>query len=281
MKLKSIIKLFFIIGILFLNLSVCQADNISKNTTEIKEFFQQQKVLLNESNIEELKKCYAEEYSSNDGFNKNTLFKLFEETLKNHPDIKYDIAITDLTVNEDCATVKTCNKSIATTAEKSDVTNDKGILSIDMETVFNLKKTNDHWEIVSEKTTAEKTSLFYGSCKNSAINLCAPTEIEPNTEYTVTLEVPERNAKLAMGSIKKEIITYPAQEIPDIFKSFDSIGVIERIFKSNNTGNNETVAASVAFAAPNINKNTSDLDIKITGLGILLQRINVEPSTTK
>jgi len=245
------------------------------STAEIKQLFNEQKNCLNTSNIEGLKKIYSDDYISNDGFNKATLFNLYQDTLKNHPDIKYDVLISKLSVEGNYATVKAINKSTATTAEKSNITGDNGLLNIDMETIFYLKKTGAEWKIVAEQTISEKTSLLYGDCKNVGIQLFAPEYICANTEYTATLKMPAKYAKYAMGSIKKELITYPAQETPDIFKGFDSIGLVERIFKSNAKGNNETIAASVAFALPKIDKSTNNIDIQISGLGVLLQRVNV------
>lgn len=246
----------------------------NNDTAEIKSLFNKQKTYLNTSNIEELKKLYSENYLSNDGFDKETLFKLYEDTLKNHPDIKYDIYITKLTVEGCYATVRAINKSTATTAEKSQITGDNGLLTIDMETVFYLKKTGNEWQIFAEQTTSEKTSLLYGDCKNSGIELFAPECIASNTDYTAILKLPVKYSQYAMGSIKKDPIIFPSPQTPDIFKAFDSIGVIERIFKSNTKGNNETVAASVVFALPKTDKYNT-IDIKISGLGVLLQRVNV------
>lgn len=253
----------------------CIKNEICTNdTTEVKKLFDKQKTYLNTSNIGELKKLYAENYLSNDGFDKETLFKLYEDTLKNHPDIKYDIYITKLSVEGCYATVKAINKSIATTAEKSQITGDNGLLTIDMETAFYLKKTGNEWQIVAEQTISEKTSLLYGACKNSGVELFAPECIASNTDYTVILKLPEKYSQYAMGSIKKDPIIFPSPQTSDIFKPFDSIGIIERIFKSNSKGNNETVAASVAFALPKTDKY-NNMDIKISGLGVLLQRVNV------
>jgi len=272
---KKFTTFIFVLSLLFFNASNSYAfSNISKSFTEIKNIFEQQKCFLNRAEIDNLKNLYSEDYVSNDGFDKATLFELYKDTLKIHPDIKYDICVTKITVDGDYATVKTVNKSTATTAEKSVVTNDNGLLSVDMETVFYLKKQNNIWKIIAEQTISERTSLLYGECKKANIKLYVPEFVSSNKEYIATLELPENYAKFAMGSIKQELITYPSDDPGDIFKSFDSAGIVERIFKSNTTGNNETVAASVAFASPCVGAN-NNLDLKISGLGVLLQRVNV------
>lgn len=255
-------------------------EHCAKEYKEIKKLFEKQKKYLNAGNIEGLKKMYSDNYISNDGFNKETLFRLYNDTVKNHPDIKYDICILKLSTDGTYASAKAENKSIASTSQKSEITGDKGLLTIDMETVFYLKKTAGNWQIFAEQTVSEKTTLLYGDCKNSGVKLCAPECIGANTEYTATLKLPEKYSKYAMGSIKKELITYPSTEGPDIFKPFDSIGLIERIFKSNSDGKNETVAASVAFALPKIDKS-NNIDIKISGIGVLLQRVNTIPAEQK
>lgn len=246
----------------------------TNDVAEVKNLFGKQKTYLNTSNIEELKKLYSEDYLSNDGFNKESLFKLYEDTIKNHPDIKYDVYIRQLSVCGSYATVKVINKSNATTAEKSTITGDNGLLTIDMETVFYLKKTCGEWKIVAEQTISEKTSLLYGDCKTAGIKLCAPECIAANKDYSAILKMPAKYAQYALGSIKKDPIVFPSPQTSDIFKPFDSIGVIERLFTSNSKGNNETVSASVAFALPKKDKY-NNIDIKISGLGVLLQRVNV------
>ncbi len=272
---KTIITFIFILSLLLFNASDSYAFcNVSKSFVEIKKVFEQQKCFLNGAKIDNLKNLYSEDYMSNDGFNKATLFDLYKETLKNHPDIKYEIVVTKITVDGDYATVKTINKSTATTAQKSEVTNDTGLLSVDMETIFYLQKKGEIWQIVAEQTISERTSLLYGECKNAEIKLYAPEFITADKEYTVGLELPEKYAQFAMGSIKKELITYPSEDPGDIFKSFDSSGNIERIFQPNSKGQNETIAASVAIASPCLGPN-NNLDVKISGIGVLLQRVNV------
>lgn len=272
---KAISTFIFVLSLLFFNMANSYAlSNFSNNFSEIKNIFEQQKCFLNRSDIDNLKNLYSEDYISNDGFDKTTLFNLYKETLKNHPDIKYNIGITKITVDGDYATVKTLNRSTATTAEKSKITNDNGLLSVDMETIFYLEKQNNIWKIVAEQTISERTSLLYGECKKAAIRLHVPEFISANKEYIATLKLPEKYSKFAMGSIKQELITYPSEDPGDIFKNFDSVGIIERIFTPNATGNNETVAASIAFASPCLGPN-NNMDFKISGLGVLLQRVNV------
>ena len=272
---KTITTFIFMLSLLFFNASNSYAfSNVSRSFAEIKNIFEQQKCFLNRAEIDNLKKLYSEDYLSNDGFDKATLFDLYKDTLKNHPDIKYDIFITQIKVDGDYATVKTVNKSTATTAEKSQITNDNGLLSVDMDTIFYLEKQNNIWKIVAEQTISERTSLLYGDCKKASIKLYVPEFIAPNKEYTATLELPENYAKFAMGSIKQELIKYPSEDPGDIYKSFDSAGMLERIFKPNSTGNNETIAASIALTSPCLGAN-NNLDLKISGIGVLLQRVNV------
>ncbi|MDD3420513.1 MAG: hypothetical protein PHE78_07960 [Candidatus Gastranaerophilales bacterium] len=274
MKFKQIFRVLLVIALVFCaNLSSYAAFRGGADLP-IRKLFYAQQVFLNNANIERLKSLYSENYKSNDGFNKDDLFKLYADTVKNHPDIKYDVVLTNIKIDGDYATVRAISKSKATTSKKSSITNDNGILSIDMETIFYLKKNGENWQIVSEQTVLERTSLLYGDCKEADIILCAPELVQSNEEYTVSLRVSPKYAKYAMGSIKKDLITYPAQNSPDIFKIFDNTGEIERIFRANNTNHNETVAASVAFASPTITKS-KNLDLKISGLGVLLQRVNV------
>jgi len=279
-------KIFTII-VLVLNLFLINASKsyafskIGNNYAQIRNVFEKQKFFLNHSKIDKLEELYSDDYFNNDGFDRETLFKLYQDTLDNHPDIKYDVIITKITADGDYATVKTVNKSTATTANKSSITNDNGLLSIDMETIFYLENKGGTWQIVSEQTISERTSLLYGECKNADIKLYSPEFLPSDKEYTVGLQIPEKYSGYAMGSLKKELITYPSQDPNDIFKTFDSLGMIERIFRTNKQGKNETVSASVAFAKPTVKADKS-LDFKISGLGVLLQRVNIYfPQTEK
>jgi hypothetical protein len=281
MRSKFFIRLVCIFALLLFNISGSFAScRLSYDDLQIKKLFLEQQVLMNTAQIDKLKTLYSDNYVSNDGFDKSALFNLYQDTVKNHPDIKYDVYVTKITVDGDYATVRTVSKTKASTCEKSQITHDNGLLSIDMETMFYLKKIGQDWKITSEQTLAERTTLLYGDCKNADIKLCAPEMVEENSEYSAILKVSPKYAKNAMGSIKKELITYPAQNVEDIFKGFDNTGELERVFKSNDSHYNETIAASVAFASQQSGRPNS-LDFKISGLGILLQRVNILPLPEK
>lgn len=281
MRLKFLAKLVCILSLFLFSIgSSYAAGNLSCDDLQIKKLFLEQQMFMNNSQIDNLKTLYSDNYVSNDGFDKAALFNLYSDTVKNHPDIKYDVAITKITVDGDYASVRTVSKTKASTCEKSQITHDNGILSIEMETIFYLHRVGQDWKITSEQTLSERTTLLYGDCKNADIRLCAPELVEENSEYTASLKVSPRYAKYAMGSIKKEFITYPAQNVQDIFKSFDQTGELERVFKSNDKHYNETVAASVAFASVKSGA-VSSLDFKISGLGVLLQRVNIMPLPQK
>ena len=277
MKFINSLKFFLVILLVFINTQMGMAFCfVQPPQIEIKKFFEEQEQCLNQAKVEPLKRFYAENYQSNDGFNKKSLFELYEHTIKNHPDIKYTIKIKSLNVEGDYATVQVFSTATATTLEKSPITGDNADLYISANTIFYLKKNGKNWQIVNEKTLFEKTCLLYGSCKNIHIKLIAPSLISEGEEYTATIQVPLKYSKIAMASIKKDLITYPAKDSKEIYKLLDREGVLERVFRANTTGKNESVAVSLAVAGSA--SNLVDLqDIKVEGLGIYLQRVNVMP----
>lgn len=275
MNFSNSIKVFFIVLLFFIKTQVGWAFYVPSNPNlEIKKFFQEQEKCLNQAKVEPLKRFYAENYQSNDGFDKKSLFELYENTLKNHPDIKYSIKIKNLTIQGDYATVQALSTAHATTIEKSPITGDNANLYICANTLFYLKKNGQDWQIVNEKTLFEKTCLLYGICKNLHIKLITPDLVSAGDNYTATLEVPLKYSKIAMASIKKDIITYPAKDSKEIYKLLDRDGVLERVFNANTTGKNESVTVSLAIASSASNLINLQ-DIKVEGLGIYLQRVNI------
>lgn len=280
MRIKSLFNIFLII---ILSISIVAPSyalgNINQKTLlEVKKTFEKQKRALNEFKIDELKSLYTENYTSNDGYNKEKLFNLFKDTWKNHPDIKYDMSITKIKLNGDYATVKTISKTTASTAEPSDITKDNGDLNIDAETIFHIKKIGKSWKIYAEETLSEKIYLLYGSCKDMNIKFYAPELVNADSEYTASLKVPVQFAKFAMGSIKNEVIVYPESETKDIFRSLGSNGILERVLKSNTTNNNETASAYIAFTEPFFDK-ANNIELRVSGLALIMQRVNVIPQS--
>jgi len=279
MKFFNSFKVFLIILVFICNVQGCfSACYQFDEDIQIRKFFEAQEKALSLGKIDDLKTFYAENYQSNDGFDKKSLFELYGNTVKNHPDIKYKIKIKSLSVQGDYATVQTLSTARATTIEKSPVTGDNADLYISACTIFYLKKNGKNWQIVNEKTLFEKTCLLYGSCKKIGIRLIAPSLVKAGEEYSVTFQIPPKYAKIAMASIKKDVIVYPAQDSKDIYKLLDQEGSLERVFRSNISGKNESVCASLAVAGgvPDFN-NLQDL--KIEGLGIYLQRVNIMPKS--
>lgn len=280
MKLRIVFNILLIILFSFNFISPSQAIGYvdHKALLEVRKTFEQQKNALNEFKLDELKSLYSDNYTSNDGYTKENLFSLFKDTWKNHPDIKYDMSITKIQLNGDYATVKTLLKTTATTAEPSEITKDTGYLNIASETIFHVKKIGKSWKIYAEDTLSEKIYLLYGSCKDMDIQFFAPELVKADSEYTASLKIPSQFAKFAMGSIKNELIVYPEAETKDIFKSISTNGILERVLKSNTTCNNETASAYVAFTEPFFDK-ANNIELKVSGLALIMQRVNVIPQS--
>jgi hypothetical protein len=197
------IRLSIILGALLLGLSIsCPAlananpagsngaksfihtgnENVSK---EIRNLVYLHTKYSNEFKVDKLQNLYSSDYINADGMGKEKLFKLVNDTWKNYPDIKYASQIKEIKISPKYVVVFSSDKATATTAKKSEITNDYGELFSTSENVMYFKKVGRDWKIFAEKVLSEKTSLRYGCAKKIQISMEAPESVNPSDEYTV------------------------------------------------------------------------------------------------
>lgn len=241
---------------------------------EVKQAVSQHTKYSNEFKIDKLQDMYTEDYMNADGFGKEKLFSLINETWKGYPDIKYSSQIKDIRVGDKYTVVLTSDKAVATTAKKSDVTNDYGELFSSSENLLYFKKVGKDWKIFAEKVVSEKTVLKYGSSKKISMEISAPKIVKPNEEYTISLRVNKAPNAVVVSSISAEPIVYPEIHSKEVFRQINEKGLLERIVKANSNNNNEMAIASLGFTETvfDIYQNSR---LKVTGLALVMQRVNV------
>jgi len=285
--MRKIFIYFFIIFCLIGNThesySQGKLDSIPlKNTPSldsINNFINKYLKITNEHNIAEINKIYALNYVSGDGLKKDDITKLIKDTWIAYPDLKNTSVIKDIRVNEAYAAIETYDKSCGSTANKSDITNDSGLLDSESHNIIYLQKFGKDWKIITDKVIYEKTTIKFGSAKPLNVNFYAPEQVLAGNNYTASLNAEVPDGMIALGSITREPIVYPETKPEEVYRQVNpATNSLERLFLANTTNNNELVTASIGYT-----EVTEDVlanpEVKLTGLTIVLLRVNVIPQS--
>lgn len=230
----------------------------------------------NSYQLESLKTLYATKYINADGLNRDVYFDLVKKTWESYPDIKYKMDIRNIEINDNVAEVQIHEVAYANTNSKSGIVNENGVLESVSDGVYYLEKIDNQWLVTSDYILFEKTSLKYGSAKGLEINLSAPIQIPANTSYTTTLKITPPKDSFVIASIGHENITYPQSTAEEVFRKLPEDGILERMSKSNGKNLNEYAVASFGITKAEI-QNGRELKIYVTGLGFIMNRVNVIP----
>lgn len=287
--MKRLYALLFAICILVsVNVEAYAQEKVSASTpqivkeTELKSintFLQEFISVSNSKKLDELSKLYDSSYISGDGLKKDQLMKLVKETWDNYPNIKYSTEIKNIRVNGNLAAIESIDRTDGVTSQKSNITNDTGKLESISHSVLYLQRFGKNWKVISDHIYYEKTFIKYGSAKQLNISFYAPEQVFAGESYTATLKTEVPSEMIAMGAITREPIVITDAKPKEIFRQISpDNGLLERVMKTNTTNNNELAAASVGFTELVEDQNANP-DIKITGVALLMQRINVIPKS--
>lgn len=246
----------------------------------INKFLNKYNKYINDHNLQELARLYADNFMSGDGLNKKTILKLVGDTWTNYPDIKDTSIVKNIRVSDNNATIETFDKTSGISSTKSEITNDTGILENESHNLMYLQKSGKNWKIISDKIIYEKTSIKFGSAKNMNANLSAPEQAQAGEDYTATLTTNVPNGIIAIASITREPIVFPETAPLEVYRQLSpGNDCLERVMKANTTNNNELATASIGYT-----ELTDDIltnpEVKLTGMMILLTRVNVIPQST-
>ena len=258
------------------------AENNSKNSflsffkndsKEIKSLLKAQVRYANRTNFKKFISTYDENYLNADGLNLENYSNLVKDVWNSYDDIEYGIQIKDIDVNNDKAVVEVVETSNAVMPAEAKM---EGALNSISNSIYYLKKVDGKWKVYSDKVKTENTSMLYGDARFLDISLTAPNEIEPNTEYTATLEFVPPEGVIAIASIANDKVEYPQKQAKEVFRKLPEDNILERLFVANSDNRNEYVIASIGLTKADI----TDLSIKLslTGFGYQITRVNVVPA---
>lgn len=290
---KKILKFFLILGIAFLcpinSTTYTLADDNDENvhytcfvrkelteeSRQLNKFLAKYFYASENHELDSLKKLYSQDFISGDGFNREKLFKMIDDSWKLSPDLSYSGRIQDLKFDKTFATVEINEDLSGLTKKKSEITDDTGFIESSSRTILYLRKFGKGWRIISDKTLYEETSIKYGEAKDLDINLYAPPQVTPEDNYTISLETEIPENMFAVSSIIKEKLSFPKEKKDEVFRQVPiSTGTLERVVKANNNSMNELAVASVSFC--NVKKdNFKRPDIDFAGTAVLIKRVNV------
>lgn len=241
-----------------------------KDIRGIKSVLNSQVRYANRTNFDKFISTYDENYLNADGFNLDTYSKLVKDLWNTYDNIKYGIKIQGITYDGDVAEVNLIETSFANIPVSKKM---NGILKSEANSIYYLKKIDGKWKVTSDKVLEERTSMLYGDAINTDIRLSAPLVVDPNYEYTASLEFVPPKDTFAIASIAKDKVEYPQKQAKEVFRKMPEDNILERLFISNSDNANEYVVASIGFTKADI-KDLS-LKLSLTGFGYQIIRVNV------
>jgi hypothetical protein len=265
-------RLLVILFILFFVPNSCLAfqwfeDNDIK---AVKHVLNSQVKYANKMNFDKFIKTFDSNYINSDGFNLDVYSSLIKDAWKTFDNMKYFIDIKNIEIKDDCARVEVLETSFA---EINSSKAYKGELKSQAITVYQLKKINGMWKVVSDSVLDETTTMLYGLAKDLEIELVVPNNIKPNEEYCASLSFNPPKNVLAIASIASDIIEYPQKPTEEVFRAMPEDNILERLFTSNSKNANEYIVASIGLTETSV----CNLDIRfsLVGFGYKIKRVNI------
>ena len=257
--------------------SYCVKDDQSDAANELNNFLANYLIDLNAHEIQKIETYYASNYISGDSLNKEQVLDLIKQTWEKYPDLKYSTTVKNLRLDNNRASVELSENITATTKDKSEITKDKGCVNGTSHNVLYLEKYGCGWKIITDKTLYEETAIKYGTAKNININFDVPEQVLSGENYTALLNVDLPPEVFALGSLASVPLVYPIKQPEETFRQIlPDLKTLERLIKSNKDGFNEISSASVSFCEAQ-RTNYTNLDLKVTGIAVILKRVNVLP----
>lgn len=241
--------------------------------------------------IEKLKELYSDSYVNNDGFDKNTIFKLMKEAADLYKNVKYTTTVDEIKINGSNAVVSVHETAVGETSEKTDKFDGSGLIESEMNYVNYLRKENGEWKLLATDVRNEKVALKYGEAKNLEVIVNAPECVAGGSEYEVSvktnfdlknddfihenddeaIEYISPDGLFMVGSITNDLIKYPQSASNDVLRAFKA-EELARILKSNKEGYNEYATVSIGITRAHI--KPPSVVINMTGMAIVMSRVN-------
>ncbi len=239
--------------------------------------------LINASNkhdIDGVLKHYAPSFTSGDSLSLKDVRGLIQDTWQMFPDIHYDSQILEIRTSGNWATVESIDTASATGKLDPVVSNKPGAMKSRSRGMLYLHKVGKAWEILSDATLYEKATIIYGPFDSVNIDVESPEQVFAGDSYTAKVKVGVPAGSIAFATLSQEPLIYPQHASKDKFRTLSSDKTdLERIFKANNTNNNEVITATVGFTE--IGQDDQERPtINLKGIMTVVKRVNVIPKST-
>ncbi len=239
---------------------------------QINSFFKKYNKYSSKNNIEKLKELYTDDYINNDGFNKETIFKMMEMASGAYKDVSYFTEIESIKVSGNYAVVKAYEIAKGETIKEVERLKDTGSILSEIYYTDYLKKEGNKWKIMASEINSEKVELKYGEAKNIIVDVSAPKTVPEGSEYEVSMKAQTPAGVFVVGSIVNEPIVYPQVQSKDVFRTVKS-ETLSRILHANKDKNNEYATISLAITRAKIEPPSVAIDM--TGMAFIMSRVNV------
>ncbi len=239
---------------------------------QIENFYKKYNRYTEKNDMKKLKELYSDSFVNNDGFDKDTIFKLMEDASSAYKNVTYSTEIQNIDVKGDYAVVKIKETAVGETSEKSAKLNDVGYITSEMFFTNYLRKEDGKWKIISAQIDSELIALKYGEAKKTNIEFYAPKVIPAGTEYEATVRLDAPDGVLIVGSIVNEPIKFPQVNAKDVLRAVKS-EELARILKANTDNYNEYATVSVGLTRAHI--EPPSVVVNMTGMAIVMSRVNI------
>ena len=286
--MKKIITTIFIFCLLLIqqNTFAINAQENIKNTPNLIEKIKIRKFIYNldkysnQQKLAEIKNLYAKDFQNTDNFEYEEYFKLLQETFDTYSDLRYKIQIKN--IEKTNSGYKISIKDSTSGLLKSENQNFKyGFLNGESEYELFLKEQDGNLKIYKDNVLEEFTSLTYGEANFVKMELITPETIKEGDEYTIGLQVYPWTKSFIIASINNESIVNPPEGKEEVFRKLPKDGLLERIVTANKNNKNEYALASVGFTKASLGEDNLSINFKMSGIGFLLKRVNLEKNEDK
>ena len=242
--------------------------------SQINSFIKKYNHYSEKNNFTKLKEMYCDDFVNNDGFDKNTIFKMMEMASGSYKNMKYSTEIEKINVTGKYASVKAHETATAETDTLTSKINDIGFVYSEVDYVDHLVKEGNKWKIQATEVLSEEVTMKYGEAKNMDIQITAPACIPAGSPYEVSVSANTPDGSFALGSIVNEKIVFPQEQNKDIFRAIKS-EKLARVLNANKEGKNEYATVSIALTRAEV--EPPQVNINMTGMAFSMKRINVIP----
>jgi hypothetical protein len=234
----------------------------------------------NKHDLDGVLKHYSSTFTSGDSLSLKDVHGLIQDTWQMFPDIHYDSQVLEIRTSGNWATVESIDTASATAKIDPVVSNKPGNMKSRSRGMLYLHKVGKQWEILSDATLYEKATIIYGPFDGINIDVESPEQVFAGDSYTAKVKVGVPAGNIAFATLSQEPLTYPQHASKDKFRTLSSDKTdLERIFKANNTNNNEVITATVGFTEIGQDEQERPT-INLKGIMTVVKRVNVIPKST-